>query len=256
MKKNPLTFVLFLFALLYTSSSFAMPDESRAYDGLLYDYKDLNRKVYEQISADDRENEHQIGRLTNFIEMISQCGSLEGDFIEFGTWNGFSLMWIAHIAEQNGLYSKKIIGLDGFIGLPYSEGYFVKGTFNTTYEQCLSNITNNSRAYPNNLKNIQIGNFLFNEKQRIADYLQTLQARKFCFIHIDCDVSQSALEIFDLLLEKELIADKAFVAFDDFYCVSHLSQTMQNLFVSLSNKWEIIPYSRTHLTQNFLFKKR
>ena len=162
-------------------------------------------------------------------------------------------MWIAHISEQNESYNKKIFGIDGFIGLPYAEGCFRIGDFKTTREQCLTNINFNANSYKNNHKNIFIKEALFSKKALIAQYLQANQSGKFCFIHIDCDVSQSALEIFDLLQKYDLIADESFIVFDDFYCTSSLKYTVDDLFQNLSAAWNIESYGRTNLTQTFKF---
>ncbi len=226
------------------------------YIDLVYNYNDLNEHVYSAYAGKDREREHQIGRFINFKDILSKCQRLEGDIIEFGTHKGFSLMWIAHIAEMQKLYSKQIIGIDGFVGLPYDDGGFRMGDFTTSLNQCLVNIAFNKQCYEVNYKNISIGKYLFSQKDEIFNFLEGKNLKKFCFIHLDCDVSQSALEVFDILVEGNYIADKAFVVFDDYYCESALSHTVEVLFEKLDKDWEIHPYSRTHLTQTFQFTKR
>lgn len=107
-----------------------------------FTYEDLNEDTYHQIQG-DRETEHQVGRFINFKNIISQCKELEGDFIEFGTCTGFGLSWIAFLAEQQELYSKHIVGVDGFVGIPYEEDGFAVGNFEISLEQCSDNIAGN-----------------------------------------------------------------------------------------------------------------
>lgn len=229
------------------------------YNNLIYQDTDLNAETY-ALSRHDIETEHQIGRLINFKNVISQCKFLEGDFIEFGTWSGFSLMWMAHLAEKQELYSKQIIGLDGFVGLPYSEDGFVAGGFKATLEQCVMNINHNARYYPNNHKNMVVGEYLFSKKNEIISFLNGLNLKKFCFIHIDCDISTSAIEIFDVLVDGEYIADTAFIAFDDYYLnltyENSYENTVQKLLKGLFEEWDVVPYLRTDLTQIFKVSKK
>lgn len=223
--------------------------------GLLYRYEDLTPSYYEQIRS-DRETEHQIGRFMSFKHIISECAKLKGHFIEFGTLSGFSLMWIAHLAEKAGMFSKKIVGLDGFVGLPYADGTFKKGDFTASFNECLSNLSINADFYPRNYQNLQVKKVLFSQKKEAIELLMPFQSEKFCFIHVDCDVSQSAIEVFEILITGNYIADKAFIVFDDFYCDSSLRNTVPEIFKSLTSQWDIQHYSRTNLTQTFMFTKK
>lgn len=165
-------------------------------------------------------------------------------------------MWTAHIAEKQNLYSKQIIGVDGFVGLPYADGCFLVGGFKTTRDQCLSNIYSNREYYKNNYKNIKIAEFLFSQKNSVINFLNQINVKKLCFIHIDCDVSASAFEVFDILLDGNLIADNAFIVFDDYHCDSNLRNNMELLFSELSEQWDIQDYSRTDLTHTFRFIRK
>jgi len=111
---------------------------------LVYKPEDLNFEYYNKIKdLGDVELEHQIGRLTNFKKLLGEIflNDTKGDIIEFGTWKGFSLLWIAYLCERIGIFDKKIIGIDGFIGLPDAEGPFQKGAFkNTSLKECWRNI--------------------------------------------------------------------------------------------------------------------
>ncbi len=225
---------------------------------LFYKTEDLNKEYYAKIkNLGHRELEHQIGRLTNFREIIRDCADLQGDFIEFGSWRGFSLLWIAYFMERNAIFSKKLIGLDGFIGLPYTDGGFRRGKFaNTSRKECRDNLVKSDELYSEIKKNIFVGKALYSEKEKILNYLRRLNAQKLCFVHIDCDISQSAREIFDILTEGDLIADKAYILFDDYGIEPTLREEIDRFLNSMESSWDIRVHSETNLTKNYLFIRK
>lgn len=227
---------------------------------LNYKFQDLNKDYYKKIKdLDDVELEHQIGRLTNFKDILFEINDkkIEGDIIEFGIWRGFSLLWIAYLCERIGIYNKKIIGIDGFIGLPASDGIFKKGMFkDTSLELCRRNILHNRNLYNITKKNVFIEKFLYSEKEAILNWLKEIKCKKFCFVHIDCDIAESANEIFDILISGDLIADKCFILFDDYNCQSNLKKTVDKFFIDADKIWVIEEFSGTKLTKNFLLIKK
>lgn len=224
---------------------------------LIYKISDLNKKYYNKIKKlGDDELEHQIGRLTNFKEIIEKCANLEGDFIEFGSWKGFSLLWIAYFMERNAIFKKKLLGLDGFIGLPYNDGVFSKGSFNnTSLKVCRKNVIKNNNLYSITKRKIIIEKFLYSQKRTIIKFIKNNKINKFCFIHIDCDVYQSAKEIFKILIDGNLIADKSYILFDDYGCNSDLKKTVNEFIDKMKSNWIIEEHSQTKLTKNFVFTK-
>src|SRR5688572_17865616 len=80
---------------------------------MIYNEQDLTLDYYEKVKdVGDPELEHQIGRLTNFKRIIPETRHLEGDFMEFGTFRGFSMLWIAYLLERQAIFNKKLVGLD------------------------------------------------------------------------------------------------------------------------------------------------
>lgn len=225
---------------------------------LFYKTDDLNKEYYDKIKdLGYRELEHQIGRLANFKNIVRDCAHLEGDFVEFGCWRGFSLLWTAYFMERNAIFGKKLIGLDGFIGLPYTDGGFRKGKFaNTSRKECRNNLLKSDELYDEIKKKVFVGKFLYEEKEAILNYFKRLRVDKLCFIHIDCDISQSAKQIFEILVEGDLIADKAFILFDDYGIEETLREEIEKFFATQRDKWNISVHSETKLTKNFVFEKR
>jgi len=226
---------------------------------MIYNKEDLNEDYYTKIKErDDRETEHQIGRIINYRKILSEINrnKLPGDIIEFGSWKGFSLLWIAHLAERAGLFTKKIVAIDSFLGLPNDEGIFKKGHFkNTSFQKCYSNIKYSKDLYPITKKNIYIKKFLFSQKDAILEMLTKIPTQKFCFIHIDCDISSSINEIFCILREGDLLNDTCYLLFDDYGVIDSYKNTVDSLLKTLENQWTIEEHSSTNLTKNFLLKK-
>lgn len=223
----------------------------------IYRVEDINHEYYDKVkNIKNSELEHQIGRLINFRKIIKQCRELDGEFIEFGTWRGFSMLWIAYFMQASAIFGKKFVGLDGFIGLPYQDGVFDKFAFSdTSLKSCRKNIYENDLLYDEIKKNIIIEKFLYKNKLGILNFIKRNNLKKFCFIHIDCDVSQSAKEIFSLLLDGNMIANKAFILFDDYGCDSKLKESINMIFKKMESKWIIQEHSKTILTKNFYLEK-
>jgi hypothetical protein len=222
---------------------------------LIFNISDLNSDYYKKIKK-DRELEHQIGRLTNYKKIIGQLDLLEGDIIEFGVWKGFSLLWIAYFMERNAIFNKKIIGLDSFRGLPASEGVFKKYDFADTSLSYTKRNIQNCNLYRETKGNIFINKFLFKETNDIYGYISSLDVKKFCFINIDCDVSKSLNNIFDLLIKKKLLANKCYILIDDYNCTTQYKNNVDKIMNTLSKEWNIKVHSSTNLTRNYLLTKK
>jgi hypothetical protein len=227
---------------------------------LIYKISDLNDDYYNIIKSAsyDKEVEHQIGRLTNYKKILSEIKSnnIYGDIIEFGTWRGFSLLWISYLYERQGLFDKKIIGIDSFEGLPGDEGIFSRGDFSdTSYVECRENIFRSKDLYSITKRNIIIDKYSFSQKKEIMETLKKAGVSKFCFIHIDCDISSSAREIFDILIEGDLIGDRCYILFDDYGCMDSYGKSIEDLMSELKDKWKVSDHSRTKLTKNFYLEK-
>lgn len=225
---------------------------------LHYNPLDLTSEYYNKLKhAEHPQLEHQIGRLTNFKKIIRDCVDLDGHFVEFGSWRGFSLLWIAYFMERYGIFNKKLTGLDGFVGLPYSDDVFRKGRFsNTSLKKCRKNIYESQELYRETKKNVIVKKFLYCEKKAIIQFFKEEKLDKFSFIHIDCDVSQSAQEIFDILIEGKLMADRCYILFDDYGVEQKLRDVIHEFTEKMKINWNIEVHSETRFTKNYLFVKK
>lgn len=224
---------------------------------LVYKPKEISDNNYQRVKhLANVELEHQIGRLNNMRKIIKECTRFEGDLIEFGCWQGFSLLWIAYFMQKNHIFDKKLVGIDGFTGLPYSEGGFKKYLFSdTSLAICERNVLENDILDKRARKNILIWKALFRESEKIRYKLKQAKTGKFCFIHIDCDVSRSVEEVFELLIEYGLIAERAYILVDDYGWHRVFKTTIGRIIAKLKKNWKIKIHSQTRLTRNYYLER-
>ncbi|OGG72653.1 hypothetical protein A3A38_00235 [Candidatus Kaiserbacteria bacterium RIFCSPLOWO2_01_FULL_53_17] len=222
---------------------------------MLYNPKDLTPKYYKTVQ-DDEELEHQIGRLQNFRAIIQEVHdkNLKGDFIEFGVFRGFSILWTAYFCQQAGLYDRALMGVDGFIGLSEDDGIFKKGTLSSTSRKECERALKASPDLDARIKErIQIHESLFENIQKMGSILS---GKKFVFVHIDCDLGSSTLQLFQRIQETDCLADECFILFDDYGCISSLAKIVDSHMRTLEDGWKITVHSSTKLTKNFHLQKR
>lgn len=223
---------------------------------LRYNPADLTPEYYKKVKH-ITELEHQIGRLQNFKTIIEdiQKRNIPGDFIEFGVWQGFSLLWTGYFCQRSGLLDRRLIGVDGFIGLPNDDGDFKKAMFsNTSRKTCEHRLIASSDLYPDIKRQISIHESLFGEVDKMK---RILSGKKFVFLHIDCDIGSAAIDLFKRFKENDSLADECFILFDDYGCVSTLKDVVDDEFKQLEKDWQITTHSETNLTKNFhLIRKK
>ena len=226
---------------------------------LHYKPEDLHAEYYQAVTkTGDRELEHQIGRISNFKKIIGEIKdqNISGDVIEFGSWQGFSLLWLSYLLERQAIFNKKIIGIDCFTGLPNTEGVFMEGAFSdTSRDECARNLKNSPHLYDATKRNIFIEDFLFSKKEPLLKRVKEITQGKFCLIHIDSDISSSLYDIQAILKEGDLMADTCYLLFDDYGCMDSYKEAVAKIIKELSQHYTITEHSKTALTKNFILKK-
>ena len=140
-----------------------------------------------------------------------------------------------------------------FVGLPYDDGGFRRGQFkDASLKTTEKNVCSNKNLGQEIRKNITIFEALFSQKELI---LSKIGSKKFVFIHIDCDVSKSAVEIFDILTEGDLLADTCYILFDDYGCETNLKHEVDAYMKRQSHTYSIKEHSSTLLTKNYRLEK-
>ena len=231
-----------------------------SYNTRLYDFSLLNDDYYSQFKSNTDYHyyhmEHHIGRLLSIKKSMELCKHLCGDYIEFGCWQGQSLYNTLNIMTNLGIKDKNVIGIDCFEGIPigYGDVNCWDKLFNdTSYELCLSNITNNAKNYPDLLSSVHILKSFFKESDKILSFLKERIIRKICFVHLDCDVTKSCEEALNLLLENDLLNKEFILHFDDWGIKTQIPEWFDSFSNTLKQKWKIDELYDTNLTKTFYF---
>lgn len=185
--------------------------------------------------------QNAIGYLKN-IPNIS-----ETDFYEFGINHGGSFHRINEYIKQNNLKPNKIWGFDSFIGLPkekeglkiisgWEEGYFnVKKDMGVdTTDEVIQNILNDNKT---TISCEFIAGFY--KDTLTKSLVSTKNFKKASFIDIDVDLYQSTIEVFEFLIENDLLADSVIVNFDDWGGVPEYTGGESKAFKDIVDKYKL-----------------
>ena len=161
-----------------------------------------------------REAEHQLGRLLHMYEILLEIkrSGRRGDIVEFGSYQGFSLYWLARFRDELGLKAR-VIGIDSFEGLPEASTIWKKGLFSDTSRAACERAV--LEAYGGGTlgeRDIHIIQGLFNEP-RVAAELAELTSR-IAVAHVDCDLGSSCTQALGLVRTAG-VAEPFYLLFDD-----------------------------------------
>lgn len=212
-------------------------------------YYELSNQNYKNFSHIP-EAEHQIGRLINLEKIVKTIRdeNIPGDFIEFGTFQGLFLIWLARFRNKYGLNHKKIIGIDSFEGLPIDSNFWKKGQFgNTDKSFVLRNIMD--YLSPEEQSNIElIQGWFSDQKVKKSLYEKT---QEISLIHFDADLKVSTDQAFEIVDPYLNSGNEQFLLFDDWGC--HPDEVPQSF-----NNWKLkhqniscYEISSTNLTKYF-----
>lgn len=197
------------------------------------------------------EAEHQIGRLMNMDKIFKDISenNLDGDIIEFGSYQGFSLKWLVYFRKKYNLLEKRIIAIDAFEGLPHSSSHWRKGQFSDTSEGLLlKNLEKYANIKDLEQENIYIVCGYFNTESVNKRLIEL--TNKIVFAHIDCDLGSSCDEAFESL-SLVLNNENFYLLFDDWGCgINEIPKS----FNAYSNKYTGLEFninSNTNLTRYF-----
>jgi O-methyltransferase len=155
----------------------------------------------------DREMEHQVFRLLNMSRVVKEISDndIPGDFIEFGVYQGFSLVLLAKLRDLYGLSDRRIIGIDSFNGLPADGDQWRIGQFSDTGPEVVDQMLQSNLSHAQN-QNIIIIKSWFDDV--------TLPAiESLSLIHMDCDLGVSLTEAFNVV--ETYLQGTQYLLFDD-----------------------------------------
>lgn len=154
----------------------------------------------------------------------------KGLWLEFGVFSGKT---INHIAKMNS--SQKIYGFDSFIGLPEDwRGNMTKGFFDR--KGIMPDVESNVWLIPGWFSDTLP---LFCENHLDDNYIS--------FLHVDCDLYSSTVDIFDNLGEQ--IVEGTVILFDEFYGYdgwqNHECKAWEEFTSKNKIKYEYVSYAGT-----------
>lgn len=154
---------------------------------------------------------------------------VDGDFLEFGTFRGYTARLMASLIREFKLAGNLYL-FDSFEGLPEITSPIDK----TSYE-VVNNIWYHGemRVKPATEKLIEnsLSTIIPRSKLRIVKgyYSDTLDAHlprtKAAVVHVDCDLYLSAKLVLEKLLEYDMLQDGTVILFDDYNC-NHANPNM------------------------------
>jgi len=168
--------------------------------------------MHEMISYSDRED---ILRLAMEFLKHSQ---IEGDYLEFGVFQGQLFSTAYHIAQSEGLSSMRFHAFDSFEGLPEVKGidtqgfqHFETGEFSSSEQVFLKTLKTNNI----DLAKTTVSKGFFSDT--LSHNLQKeLQLHKAAIVYVDCDLYESTVPVLDFV--RPLIGTGTIIMFDDWYC--------------------------------------
>jgi len=149
-----------------------------------------------------------------------QGSRLKGDYLEFGCYEGKSLISAFHFAQARGLKHMRFYAFDSFEGLPEIKGidevkdidnYFTKGL----YACDVNKFKNNLKRGGVDLNKVEIVpgwyDDVLNEETK-----KKLPINKAAVIWIDCDLYESTVPILNFI--TDYLQDGTILIFDDWFC--------------------------------------
>lgn len=178
------------------------------------------------------------------LEVISF--STPGDYLEFGSYEGYSAITAYHIAQQLGRNRMRFFIFDSFQGLPAPTGidsectHFHKGASSCTLDAFMANL----RASKVDLTKFIITpgwyEEVLNEKTK-----QSLDIKAAAIVYIDCDLYHSTVPV--LKFVTDYLVDGSFLIFDDWYAFhGNPERGEQRAFYEWLNENPSISVSRYH----------
>ena len=185
-------------------------------DYVIKSTESFSQQLYEA-NINVRELEHQVGRYLNMKKVCDdiKLNNIEGDFVEFGTWQGLGLILLSKCLNDD-VNNRKLIGIDSFEGLPEHSTIWKKGDFgNTTEDVAKSNIISNIKNKDKLSLNLIKG--WFNDRV-VKNELYAI-CQNIALIHFDSDLKSSTLQALYMIqpyLERR--KEPIYFLFDDWGC--------------------------------------
>jgi len=158
------------------------------------------------------------GRYEAALAMLLEGGGKPGDYLEFGVFNGTSMLCMHRALLRAGLVDTQLVGFDSFQGLPphaaqEDDGVWQPGSLSSSLAFTRRRLTRDGIDWKRT--HLVKGWFSVTATPETA---AALELRKAGVIMIDCDMYSSTVDA--LAFCEPLIRDKAAIFFDDWHSYS------------------------------------
>ena len=132
---------------------------------------------------------------------------IEGDYLEFGVYEGSTFVEAWHAARERRLDQMRFVAFDSFQGLPMDGGPFRTGQYEASRERFERTI--DAHGLPRHRLQVVEGFFAETLRDRSA------LPKQAAIAWIDCDLYESTVPVLDYLTDA--LVDGAVVCFDDWF---------------------------------------
>lgn len=155
------------------------------------------------------------GMLKKAVEFI-WISNVEGDYLEFGVWEGFNFVSAYHLAKKK-CKTMNYFAFDSFRGLPKPED--IDGDSNQFQEgQYFCSVDKFKKTLKKrgvDLNKVKVVEGLFedtlNEKTK-----KKLKLKSAAIVWVDCDLYKSTVPVLNFI--TDIIVDGSIIIFDDWFC--------------------------------------
>jgi hypothetical protein len=149
------------------------------------------------------------------MEYVAVTG-LEGDYLEFGVFQGRTFIPAYHFAQRNNLKGMRFYGFDSFAGLPAIKGNdeggeFTQGQYCLSLEQFKKLISKRGVR----LDKIDLVKGWYDEVLNDGTR-KHLSLEKAALVFVDCDLYESTVPVLNFI--TDYLQSGTIIAFDDWYC--------------------------------------
>lgn len=155
--------------------------------------------------------------LKNVVEYV-MYSELEGDYLEFGVFEGGTLASVFHLSQAHGLEQMKFYAFDSFSGLPEVKGVdaagfkpFAEGQFTCDVDKFKRSIQKKKV----DLDKVHIVPGWYDETLN-EQTKQSLPLKKAAIIYIDCDLYESTVPVLNFI--ESYLQVGTVLLFDDWFC--------------------------------------
>jgi len=154
---------------------------------------------------------YENGNMINMAFGYCFNNKIEGDYAEFGVFQGHTTIEAWKASHRHGLSNMKFWLFDSFEGLPEITGNDVGGPFET------GEFSFSRESYERRLRRNKVDFTRLEIREGYFDKTlpETKTERKFSVVWIDCDLYESTVPVLKWLTDK--LVDGAVICFDDWF---------------------------------------